>query len=139
MEDDRLRNRRTFTLRCCRRCTSHRAVVRRFRVSHSSVPRSTASASVQGMHLKLKLLSGRGAVVHRMELGDRCLYVKLRETVSALTTEPLDLYYVDSEQGVCKVATDDELKASFEARRSPRVATFIGAPRAPRPASGPSL
>ena len=24
------------------------------------------------MHLKLKLLSGRGAVVHRMELGDRC-------------------------------------------------------------------
>jgi hypothetical protein len=39
------------------------------------------------MHLKLKLLSGRGAVVHRMELGDRCSsYAKLRETVSALTT-----------------------------------------------------
>ena len=45
------------------------------------------------MHLKLKLLSGRGAVVHRMELGDRCSsYAKLRETISALTTEPLDLY-----------------------------------------------
>ena len=69
------------------------------------------------MHLKLKLLSGRGAVVHRMELGDRCSsYAKLRETISALTTEPLDLYYVDSEQDVCKVTTDDELKASFEAR-----------------------
>ena len=53
------------------------------------------------MHLKLKLLSGRGAVVHRMELGDRCSsYAKLRETVSALTTETesLDLYYVDNEQ-----------------------------------------
>ena len=38
------------------------------------------------MHLKLKLLSGRGAVVHRMELGDRCSsYAKLRETVSALS------------------------------------------------------
>ena len=82
------------------------------------------------MHLKLKLLSGRGAVVHRMELGDRCSsYAKLRETVSALTTEPLDLYYVDSEQDVCKVTTDDELKASFEARAlSSGVATFIGAP-----------
>ena len=82
------------------------------------------------MHLKLKLLSGRGAVVHRMELGDRCSsYVKLRETVSALTTEPLDLYYVDNEQDVCKVTTDDELKASFEARAlSSGVATFIGAP-----------
>ena len=46
------------------------------------------------MHLKLKLLSGggRGAVaVHRMELGDRCSsYAKLVETVSALTTEPLN-------------------------------------------------
>ena len=82
------------------------------------------------MHLKLKLLSGRGAVVHRMELGDRCSsYVKLRETVSALTTEPFDVYYVDSEQDVCKVTTDDELKASFEARAlSSGVATFIGAP-----------
>ena len=82
------------------------------------------------MHLKLKLLSGRGAVVHRMELGDRCSsYVKLRETVSALTTEPLDLFYVDNEQDVCKVTTDNELKASFEARAlSSGVATFIGAP-----------
>ena len=82
------------------------------------------------MHLKLKLLSGRGAVVHRMELGDRCSsYVKLRETVSALTTEPRDLYYVDSEQDVCKVTTDDELKASFEARaRSSGGATVIAAP-----------
>ena len=84
------------------------------------------------MHLKLKLLSGRGAVVHRMDLGDRCSsYAKLRETVSALTTETesLDLFYVDNEQGVCKVTTDDELKASFEARAlSSGVATFIGAP-----------
>ena len=82
------------------------------------------------MHLKLKLLSGRGAVVHRMELGDRCSsYVKLRETVSALTTEPLDLYYVDNEQDVCKVTTDDELKASFEARALDHgVATFVAAP-----------
>ena len=83
------------------------------------------------MHLKLKLLSGRGAVVHRMELGDRCSsYVKLRETVSALTTEPLDLYYVDNEQDVCKVTTDDELKASFdrEARALSGVATFVAAP-----------
>ena len=41
------------------------------------------------MHLKLKLLSGRGAVVHRMELGDRCSsYAKLRETVSALFGKP---------------------------------------------------
>ena len=90
------------------------------------------------MHLKLKLLSGggRGTVaVHRMDLGDRCSsYAKLRETVSALTTEPLeplDLFYVDNEQDVCKVTTDDELKASFdrEARAlSSGVATFIGAP-----------
>ena len=82
------------------------------------------------MHLKLKLLSGRGAVVHRMELGDRCSsYAKLRETVSALTTEPLDLFYVDNEQDVCKVTTDQELKASFEARTLDHgVATFIAAP-----------
>jgi hypothetical protein len=86
------------------------------------------------MHLKLKLLSGRGAVVHRMELGDRCSsYAKLRETVSALTTEPLeplDLYYVDNEQDVCKVTTDQELKASFdrEARALDGVATFVAAP-----------
>ena len=86
------------------------------------------------MHLKLKLLSGRGAVVHRMELGDRCSsYAKLRETVSALTTEPLeplDLFYVDNEQDVCKVTTDDELKASFdrEARALDGVATFVAAP-----------
>jgi len=82
------------------------------------------------MHLKLKLLSGRGTVVHRMELGDRCSsYAKLRETISALTTEPLDLYYVDSEQDVCKVTTDQELKASFEARTLDHgVATFIAAP-----------
>ena len=41
----------------------------------------------------------RGAVaVHRMELGGHCSsYAKLLETVSALTTEPLDLFYVDSE------------------------------------------
>ena len=84
------------------------------------------------MHLKLKLLSGRGAVVHRMDLGDRCSsYAKLRETVSALTieTESLDLYYIDNEQDVCKVTTDDELKASFEARALDHgVATFIAAP-----------
>ena len=87
------------------------------------------------MHLKLKLLSGggRGAVaVHRMELGDRCSsYAKLRETVSALTTETesLDLYYVDNEQDVCKVTTDNELKASFEARALDHgVATFVAAP-----------
>ena len=79
------------------------------------------------MHLKLKLLSGG---VHRMELGDRCSsYAKLRETVSALTTEPLELFYVDSEQDVCKVTTDDELKASFEARALDHgVATFVAAP-----------
>ena len=81
------------------------------------------------MHLKLKLLSGRGAVVHRMELGDRCSsYVKLRETVSALTTEPLeplDLYYVDNEQDVCKVTTDQELKASFD--REARALDGVGA------------
>ena len=85
------------------------------------------------MHLKLKLLSGggRGAVaVHRMELGGHCSsYAKLRETVSALTTEPLDLFYVDNEQDVCKVTTDQELKASFEARTLDHgVATFIAAP-----------
>ena len=87
------------------------------------------------MHLKLKLLSGsgRGAVaVHRMELGGHCSsYAKLVETVSALTTEtePLDLFYVDNEQDVCKVTTDDELKASFEARALDHgVATFIAAP-----------
>ena len=87
------------------------------------------------MHLKLKLLSGggRGAVaVHRMDLGDRCSsYAKLRETVSALTTETesLDLFYVDNEQDVCKVTTDNELKASFEARALDHgVATFIVAP-----------
>ena len=89
------------------------------------------------MHLKLKLLSGggRGTVaVHRMDLGDRCSsYAKLRETVSALTTEPLeplDLFYVDNEQDVCKVTTDDELKASFdrEARALSGVATFVAAP-----------
>jgi len=79
------------------------------------------------MHLKLKLLSGG---VHRMELGDRCSsYAKLRETVSALTTEPLDLFYVDNEQDVCKVTTDNELKASFEARALDHgVATFVAAP-----------
>jgi len=81
------------------------------------------------MHLKLKLLSGG---VHRMELGDRCSsYAKLRETVSALTTETesLDLFYVDNEQDVCKVTTDNELKASFEARALDHgVATFIVAP-----------
>ena len=82
------------------------------------------------MHLKLKLLSGRGAVVHRMELGERCSsYAQLLETVCALTTEPLELFYVDSEQDVCKVTTDDELKASFEARAlNHGVATFIAAP-----------
>ena len=84
------------------------------------------------MHLKLKLLSGRGAVVHRMDLGDRCSsYAKLRETVSALTTETesLDLFYVDNEQDVCKVTTDNELKASFEARALDHgVATFVAAP-----------
>ena len=81
------------------------------------------------MHLKLKLLSGG---VHRMELGDRCSsYAKLRETVSALTTETesLDLFYVDNEQDVCKVTTDNELKASFEARALDHgVATFVAAP-----------
>ena len=87
------------------------------------------------MHLKLKLLSGgdRGAVaVHRMELGGHCSsYAKLVETVSALTTETesLDLFYVDNEQDVCKVTTDNELKASFEARALDHgVATFIAAP-----------
>ena len=89
----------------------------------------------QTMHLKLKLLSGggRGTVaVHRMELGDRCSsYAKLLETVSPLTTETesLDLFYVDNEQDVCKVTTDDELKASFEARALDHgVATFVAAP-----------
>ena len=87
------------------------------------------------MHLKLKLLSGggRGAVaVHRMELGGHCSsYAKLVETVSALTTETesLDLFYVDNEQDVCKVTSDQELKASFEARALDHgVALFIGAP-----------
>ena len=88
------------------------------------------------MHLKLKLLSGggRGAVaVHRMELGGHCSsYAKLVETVSALTTETesLDLYYIDNEQDVCKVTTDQELKASFdrEARALDGVATFVAAP-----------